>query len=82
MNRRGFLRSIAGLLATAAVSPAVLLKFPPLPNGRKLRSVWTCESARDLRALHGADVEKELMAVISKSIVEELDRELIADLLG
>lgn len=82
MNRRGFLRSIAALVATAAVAPAVLLKFPPLPRGRKLRSVWVCERASDLNALHGIDVENELMALMSKQIVQDIDRTIIADMLG
>jgi hypothetical protein len=82
VTRRGFLRSLTAFVTTAAVAPAILLKFPAKPGLRKLHAVWTCESARDLRALHGLGVEKELMAAISKNIVEEMDRELINDLLG
>lgn len=82
MNRRGFLRSMAALVTTAAIDPAVLLKFPAKPWLRKLRAVWTCESASDLRAMHGIVAEKQMMAMLSKQIVQDFDREIIADMLG
>ena len=77
MNRRGFLRSLAGLIATAAVAPADILKIALPPKLRKLRSTWTMESANDLRALHGADVEKELIACLIKDIAANCDRHFL-----
>lgn len=73
---------MAGLAATAAVAPKDLLKALPKTGRRKLRAVWTCESAPDYPAMHHPDAEKELMAIISKSIVEEIDRAIIEDLFG
>jgi creatinine amidohydrolase/Fe(II)-dependent formamide hydrolase-like protein len=44
---------------------------------RKLQAKWTTEAAQDAQALHGLDIEQELVAALSDEIVRELDRELI-----
>ena len=80
MNRRGFLRSMLGLIGSAAVAPASILQIALPSNVRKLRSVWSCEAAQDLNALHGLDVDEEFFEILSKAIVEEIDRGIIADL--
>jgi len=49
-------------------------------RSRKLKAVWSTESAEDLRALHGIDVESELVAGVSSQIGLEVDREIINDI--
>jgi hypothetical protein len=77
VNRRGFLRSLAGLIATAAVAPADILKIALPEKVRKLRSTWTMESANDLRALHGVDVEAELIWCLIEEIKKSCDRHFL-----
>jgi hypothetical protein len=45
---------------------------------RKLRSRWSLEVAQDLKAMHGLDLEEEMMDILSYEITAEIDRELIA----
>lgn len=45
---------------------------------RKLRSRWSLEVAQDLKAMHGLDLEEEMMDVLAYEITAEIDRELIA----
>lgn len=47
---------------------------------RKLQAKWTIESDQDAKAMHGIDIEKELVAALSDEIIRELDRELINEL--
>ena len=49
---------------------------------RKLKTIWTPESAQDFKSYHGIDVEAELTALMSQHIAVEIDREIIADLLN
>jgi hypothetical protein len=44
---------------------------------RKLRSRWSLEVAQDLRAMHGLDLEEEMMDILAYEITQEIDRELI-----
>jgi len=44
---------------------------------RKLRSRWSLEVAQDLRAMHGLNLEEEMMDILSYEITQEIDRELI-----
>jgi len=44
---------------------------------RKLRSKWSVEVAQDIKAMHGLDLEEEMMDVLSYEITAEIDRELI-----
>lgn len=45
---------------------------------RKLKSRWSLEVAQDLRAMHGLNLEEEMMDVLSYEITAEIDRELIS----
>ena len=47
-------------------------------NTRKLRSRWSLEVAQDLKAMHGLDLEEEMMDILAYEITAEIDRELIA----
>lgn len=44
---------------------------------RKLRARWSIEVAQDLRAMHGVDIDAEMMDVLSYEITAEIDREII-----
>jgi len=44
---------------------------------RKLRSRWSLEVAQDLKAMHGLDLEEEMMDVLAYEITAEIDRELL-----
>ncbi len=44
---------------------------------RKLRSRWSLEVAQDLKAMHGLNIEEEMMDILSYEITAEIDRELI-----
>jgi len=46
-------------------------------KSRKLRSRWSIEVAQDIKAMHGLDLEEEMMDVLSYEITAEIDRELI-----
>jgi len=46
-------------------------------RSRKLRSRWSIEVAQDIKAMHGLDLEEEMMDVLSYEITAEIDRELI-----
>ena len=48
---------------------------------RKLKTVWTPESAQDFKSYHGIDIEAELTALMSQEIALEIDREILATLL-
>lgn len=47
---------------------------------RKLQAKWTIEADQDAKAMHGIDIEKELVAALSDELIRELDRELIGEL--
>lgn len=47
---------------------------------RKLRSRWSLEIAQDLKAMHGLNVEEEMMDILAYEITAEIDRELIANI--
>ena len=49
---------------------------------RKLRSRWSLEVAQDLRAMHGLDLEEEMMDILAYEITQEIDRELIYEIHG
>lgn len=46
-------------------------------RSRKLRSRWSVEVAQDIKAMHGLDLEEEMMDVLSYEITAEIDREII-----
>ena len=47
---------------------------------RKLSARWTFEAAQDAQAMHGLDVEAEIMAALAQEITVEIDQEIIASL--
>lgn len=44
---------------------------------RKLRSRWSLEVAQDLKAMHGLNLEEEMMDILAYEITAEIDRELM-----
>lgn len=49
---------------------------------RNLKGQYTIEMANDLKAMHGADAEKEIMEILSKEVQVEIDREVISKING
>lgn len=49
-------------------------------KSRKLSARWTFESAQDAQAMHGLDVEAEIMAALAQEITAEIDQEILASL--
>jgi len=47
---------------------------------RKLSARWTFEAAQDAQAMHGLDVEAEIMAALAQEITVEIDQEILASL--
>lgn len=47
---------------------------------RKMRACWTPEQATDLAAYHNIDAEAELTALLSETIANELDRDILRQL--
>ena len=47
---------------------------------RKLSARWTFEAAQDAQAMHGLDVEAEIMAALAQEITAEIDQELLGKL--
>lgn len=57
-----------------------ITSVPVTARPRKLRARWTVESAAQLRAVHGADVETEVTTAMAEEIRFDIDREIITDL--
>lgn len=47
---------------------------------RKLSARWTFEAAQDADAMHGLDVEAEIMAALAQEITVEIDQEILGSL--
>jgi hypothetical protein len=47
---------------------------------RKLSARWTFEAAQDAQAMHGLDVEAEIMAALAQEITVEIDQEILSSL--
>jgi len=47
---------------------------------RKMSARWTFEAAQDAQAMHGLDVEAEIMAALAQEITVEIDQEIINSL--
>lgn len=60
----------------------VVLTQPVETYGRKLSASYSLESADDLNALDGLDMESELSVGLGDEILRELDRELLDELNG
>ena len=57
-----------------------ILKQTVEAKTRKLSARWTFESAQDAQAMHGIDVEAEIMAALAQEITAEIDQEILASL--
>ena len=44
---------------------------------RKMSARWTFEAAQDAQAMHGLDVEAEIMAALAQEITVEIDQEIL-----
>lgn len=49
-------------------------------KSRKLSASWTFEAAQDAEAVHGIDIEAEIMEAIAQEITVEIDQELLGRL--
>ena len=49
-------------------------------KSRRLSARWTFEAAQDAQAMHGIDVEAEIMAALATEITTEIDQEILASL--
>jgi len=59
-----------------------ILKQTVEAKSRKLSARWTFEAAQDSQAMHGIDVEAEIMAALAQEITAEIDQEVLASLNG
>jgi len=57
-----------------------ILKQTVEAKTRKLSARWTFESAQDASAMHGLDVEAEVMAALAQEITAEIDQEVLNSL--
>ena len=82
----------AGNAASAGETTAVLegqagnrvsiqvLKQPVEARTRKLSARWTFEAAQDANAMHGLDIEAEIMAALAQEITVDIDQEILTSL--
>jgi hypothetical protein len=73
--------------ATATMEGAIgkklsiqILKQTVEAKTRKMSARWTFEAAQDAQAMHGLDVEAEIMAALAQEITAEIDQELLGKL--
>lgn len=59
-----------------------ILKETVESKSRKLSARWTFEAAQDAQAIHGVDVEAEIMAALAQEITAEIDQEVIGSLIN
>jgi len=57
-----------------------ILKQTVEAKTRRLSARWTFESAQDANAMHGVDVEAEIMQALAQEIAVEIDQEMLAKL--
>tara|TARA_B100000586_G_C20114565_1_gene432179 strand:- start:4449 stop:5210 length:762 start_codon:yes stop_codon:yes gene_type:complete len=57
-----------------------ILKETVEVKSRKLSASWTFEAAQDAEAVHGIDIEAEIMEAIAQEITVEIDQELLGRL--
>jgi hypothetical protein len=57
-----------------------ILKQTVEAKTRKLSARWTFEAAQDAQAMHGIDVEAEIMAALAQEITVEIDQEVLQSL--
>jgi hypothetical protein len=49
-------------------------------KSRRLSARWTFEAAQDAQAMHGLDVEAEILAALAQEITTEIDQEILTSL--
>jgi len=76
-----------GPVATSALEGEVgkklsiqILKQTVEARSRKISARWTFEAAQDAQAMHGLDVEAEIMAALAQEITAEIDQEILGKL--
>lgn len=57
-----------------------ILKETVEARTRKLSARWTFEAAQDAQAVHGIDIEAEIMQALAQEITVEIDQELLSNL--
>lgn len=57
-----------------------ILKETVEARTRKLSARWTFEAAQDAQAVHGIDIEAEIMQALAQEITVEIDQEMINNL--
>ena len=57
-----------------------ILKQAVEAKTRKLQARWTFEAAQDAQAVHGIDIEAEIMAALAQEITAEIDQEILLSL--
>jgi hypothetical protein len=57
-----------------------LLKQAVEAKTRRLQARWTFEAAQDAQAMHGIDVEAEIMSALAQEITAEIDQEILLSL--
>lgn len=57
-----------------------ILKETVEAKTRKLSARWTFEAAQDAQAIHGVDIEAEIMQALAQEITVEIDQELLQNL--
>ena len=57
-----------------------VLKQPVEAKTRKLSARWTFEAAQDANAMHGLDIEAEIMAALAQEITVDIDQEILTSL--
>jgi hypothetical protein len=70
---------------TGAKIPSISLEitlYTVKVESRKLKARWTVEAVDDMRALHGLDVETEIVSTFSNDVMLEVDREIVTDLVN
>lgn len=51
-------------------------------KSRKLAARWTFEAAQDAQAMHGVDIEAEILAALAQEITTEIDQEILSSLMS
>ncbi len=57
-----------------------ILKETVEAKSRKLSARWTFESSQDANAIHGIDIEAEIMQALAQEITVEIDQEMLQNL--
>lgn len=70
-----------GELQTAIPQVQLDVKSAPVVAlARRLKALWSSESAEDLRVFHGLEAETELVTGVAQEMALEIDREVINDI--